>query len=650
MAQSSSSQLIGASLEELLNIQVTSVSKKDQALSRTAAAVFVINQEDIRRSGAYNIPDLLRMVPGVEVSQIDSNHWAISIRGFASFFANKVLVLIDGRSVYSNTFSGVFWDQINVPLEDIERIEVIRGPGGTVWGANAVNGVIDIITKSAADTKGVLVTASSGTRRTADGMFQYGGNLGQTGAYRVFGRYLNTNNSVFNGGQTAADGSHGEQTGFRGDWAPSAADTVSVQADFLSTRGGLTLGTVLAGPPLFQAVVNGQWSNTSGDLLAQWEHTLAGGSTTSLQIYDTAMHRDGTEGGLVGTNNTLDLDFEHHIAAGSRHDIVWGLDYRFTSDAVSPSPGFTGYFTPPHSTDNLFAAFIQDEIHIAPSVFLTLGSKLEHNFLTGLEYEPSAQILWKINDRNSIWASAARAIRQPDRVAYGAHFNQAVTSHPGYETTLFTVNGGSAAQTERLKDFEVGYRTQVNRKVSLDVATFLSFYKGLETLAMGAPYPTQIAGYPYLVFPASLSNLAHSRDYGAEVFATWKATGRWKVSPGCSFLHMAVEADQFKDILGATGAGASPGYQFEMRSMLNLRKNLEWDGSLKYVADLTSVDVPGYVRVDTRLGWQMGEFLELSITGQNLTSKRHVEFEDRISGIVYTEVPRSVFAKLTWRF
>jgi iron complex outermembrane receptor protein len=643
MAQAGNpAQLAGASLEELMNIEVTSVSKKEQTLSKTGAAVFVIGPEDIRRSGANNIPDLLRMAPGVEVAQIDANQWAISIRGFNDLYSNKVLVLIDGRTVYVNSFSGVFWDQIDVPLENIERIEVIRGPGGTIWGANAVNGVINIITKSAADTKGGLVTAGAGSRQTADGLVQYGADAGSTGAYRVFGRYFNTDNSVFPGGQRAADGSHGEQAGVRSDWAPSMRDTLSVQGDFLSTEGGGTTAAVFAGPPPFATPVNNELTNTSGDILARWEHTLANGSSTSLQVYDNAMKRN--EAGFQMTNNAFDVEFEHHLAAGSRNDVVWGLDYRAEYDAGSTSTAYSLHVNPPRSTDSLFAVFVQDEIRLSNWVSLTLGSKFEHNAFTGFEYEPSVQLVWRMNDRQSLWLSAARAIRQPDLFDYGVQFNLSVEPVPGYGPALVTINGSPAVRAEQLNDYEAGYRAQISRRLSLDVTTFLSYYHHLETQVQGTPYVTVSSGSPLLVLPLTFASLAHARDYGAEAFANWQVTGRWRLSPGFSMLRMAIQPDP------AGQAGFSPRQQVELRSLFSLPKNLEWDGSIKYIGGLASQDVSAYTRLDMRLGWRLGESLEVSVSGQNLATRRHLEFLDDSGLFIQTEVARTVFAKLTWRY
>jgi diguanylate cyclase (GGDEF)-like protein/PAS domain S-box-containing protein len=633
-----------ATLEDLMNIDVTSVSKKDQTMSRTAAAVFVINQEDIRRSGAANIPDLLRMAPGVEVAQINANQWAISIRGFNAVYSNKVLVLIDGRTVYVDQFSGVYWDQIDVPLEDIERIEVIRGPGGTVWGANAVNGVINIITSSAADTKGGLAVASAGTSQTASGLLQYGGDAGSSGAYRLFGRYFNDSNSPIPGGR-AADGGHASHVGFRTDQAVSVNDTLSVQADFMSSEGGET-SSLITSSPLAATGVNSLLPDTSGDLLARWEHTLSNGSSTALQISDTAFSR--RESGAQTFDNTLDVEFERHLRMGSRNDIVWGFDYRFTTEGIRPVEAWGLQVNPTRRTDSLFAGFAQDEIQIKPSLFLTVGSKIEHNAFTGFEYEPGVQLVWEKSAHQSLWASAARAIREPDTTEHDVQLHDiGLVPVPGVGAAVLVLKGNPALGVERMNDFEIGYRSQLNSRTSLDITGFLSYYGDLVTYESGAPAFASGA----FVIPVTPENLGKARDYGLEVFGGWQATSRWKISPGFSLLRMHLAGEPVtKDLGFLADGGDSPKQQFEIRSLLNLRRNLEWDSSLKYVASLGTQNIPAYARLDLRLGWKLGESTELSLSGQNLTSRRHFEFFDNSGLFTASEIARSVFGKLTWRF
>ena len=637
--------LIHANLEDLMDMQVTSVSKKEQSLSRAGAAIYVITQADIRSSGATNIPDLLRMAPGVDVARIDANSWAISIRGFNDRYANKVLVLIDGRSVYSSSFSGVFWDGQDVPLEDIERIEVIRGPGGTVWGANAVNGVINIITKSARTTEGGLITAGAGSQTTEDGLIQYGRAIGSKGAYRVFGRYSGLENFRLPNGAGAWDGGRMLHGGFRSDWELSSRDSLTVQGDIENLKEGETYTGVFSNALPSQGTVNDRIHVNAGNILGRWKHALANGSEMSLQVYDDYSHR--VMEGLLDAQNTADFDFQHHITAGSRHDIVWGLGARITDGNFTH--GYSTSFMPAERLDHLFSGFVQDELHITNSVSLTLGTKVEHNNYTGVEFEPSGQLVWTPVKDHTIWASAARAIRQPNVLDSGLQVDAAILRIPGVPFGLLRILGNPEKKTQKLNDFEAGYRTRMNKRLSLDLAAFLSFYDDLTSAEAKTPYFTTAPAPGYLVIPLVLENLAGAHNYGGELFLNWNVTNRWRISPGYSLLHMSMTRDPASNdsTIGQT-AGESPEQQFQIRSSLTLPHRMEWDSNLFYVGRLSSTGIPGYARLDTRLGWNFGESLELSVVGQNLLGP-HLEFPDA-HGLNSTLAERSIFGKVAWRF
>jgi iron complex outermembrane recepter protein len=631
-----------ASLEDLMNIQVTSVSKKEQTLSKTGAAIFVITQEDIRRSGATNIPDLLRLAPGVDVAQIDANRWAISIRGFSDQHANKVLVLIDGRSVYNTSFSGVFWDMVDVPLDDIERVEIIRGPGGTVWGANAVNGVINIITKSAKATQGGLISAGTGSQDHADSLVQYGGQIGQEGDYRVFGKYFNIANSAFPDGHQAADGWQGGHAGFRSDWNLSPRDTLTVQGDFLKAAGGQTITTLFSNALPLAKTIDDPVAATAGNILTRWNHTLANGSQMSLQVYDDYSRH--FEQGFLDAQNTVDLDFQHHIALGPRNDVVWGLGARVIDGEYGV--GYSLTILPNRRLDSLFSFFLQDELKLTHSLSLTMGSKFEHNNFTGFEFEPSAQLVWTPTEKQTLWISASRAIREPSSGDVGLRYD--VASVPiGPAVGVIMLIGNPNIKSEELRDFEVGYRALANKRVSLDVTTFLSLYRNLQATAPQAGYlATTEQGIPYTILPQLFVNGPPARTYGAEFSANWNLTDHWRISPGYSYFHMSVDGDSSTLVIPP---GVSPNHQFQVRSLLDLPHHLEWDNTLGYVSKLAFGNVPQYARVDSRIGWRVGEFVELSVVGQNLLTPRHAEFSDTDS-LDYTLVERSVFGKVTWRF
>jgi iron complex outermembrane receptor protein len=638
------------SLEDLMNVQVTSVSKKEQKLSKAGAAIYVINQEDIRRSGATNIPDLLRMVPGVHVAQINGHTWAISIRGFTDKYGDKVLVMIDGRSVYTPLTSGVNWDQQDVPLEDIERIEVIRGPGGTVWGANAVNGVINIITKNSNATLGGLIRAGAGAKESLEGLIQYGGRIDAKGTYRVFGDYTNLGNAPAPTAQAVTDGWHKTHAGFRSDWDLSPRDKLTVQGDLFKSREAQTLDTLIVDDHPREAVIDDQITVAAGNVLGRWDHTLVNGSSTSLQVYYD--RNDRVERGLGETRNTADVDFQHHLTMGSRNTIVWGGGYRVTTDSLTP--GYAVRYQPDRRTDNLFSTFVQDEIGLTRSLSLTVGTKLEHNSYIGLEYEPSAQLVWNLTDRQALWASVSRAIRQPARADSDIRVDVAlIPLDQGGGIGIVELTGNPSRKAEQLYDFEIGYRAQVTPRLSLDITTFSSYYHGLQTQEPQDPFFTTGPSPSYTVLPFLFSDNAHAHNYGAEVFANWNVTRRWRISPGYNYIQMHVAGDlSSQDPNAGEIANESPKHQFQIRSFLNLTRRLEWDGAVYQVGRLKDGGygpTPSYTRLDSRLGWRLGESLNLSIVGQNLLSPAHAEYHDAFS-ILHSLAARSFFAKITWRF
>ncbi len=632
-------------LEDLMNVKVTSVSKREQSLSRTPAAVFVISQEEIRRSGATSIPDLLRIVPGVDVQQIDANAWAISIRGFNSRYSNKVLVLIDGRTVYTPSFSGVFWEQIDMPLENIDRIEVIRGPGATVWGANAVNGVISIFTKSSEDTKGGLVSAAGGSLLHGLGTVQYGGSAGTKGTYRIFGNAFHIGNSARSDGSAADDHWSRSHAGFRSDWDLSSRDSLMVQGDLFANQASQTRRSSFL-PTAYDRTFHQSLDTAGGDVLARWNHTFAGGSQTSFQSYYDTYRR--TDLGVPEVLRTFDLDFQHHITEGDRHELVWGLAYRVSNSALSP--GYSIGFTPPSRTDHLFSAFLQDEIRLSDAFWFTLGCKLEHNAYTGIETEPSVRLVWNApGNRHTVWAAASKAIRQPARLDTNIAVDLQEIAISADSVQMLRLFGNPHIKDEELRDYELGYRSEFSKRVSLDVTTFLSFYRHLETVE---PRPLAvIPGLPVrFEIPMLFDSKSHAVDWGGEVSLNLEMTSRWRISPGYSYLHAAIRQDPssqgFASYSVATGF---PEHISQIRSMVNLSRNTEFDQSLYYTARLPGSSIPGHARLDLRMARRLGESTEISVVGQNLLRPRAAEYGDSW-GIIGTQAVRSVYGKITWRF
>jgi iron complex outermembrane receptor protein len=640
--------LADLSIEELMNESVTSVSKREQKLSQAAAALFVINQEDIRRSGALNIPDLLRMVPGLDVAQINANTWAISARGFNHQFADKLLVLIDGRAVYTPTVGGVNWDTQDVPLQDIERIEVIRGPGATVWGANAVNGVINVITKQAKDTQGVLATAGGGTQEQAFGTAQYGGKIGEDASYRVFTKYLDHNDLPDLTGRLTDDGWHLLHGGFRLDGSLSANDSVTAQGDIYSGREGAGIQHITSLSPPVNETVQGLADLSGGNILGRWNHVLASGSDTTVQVYFDRYSRLGPS--TFEARNTVDLDVQQHRRLGSRQDLVWGAGYRRSADRIGGT--LDGAFVPADQTIQLFSAFVQDQITLTPErVFLTLGTKLEHNAFTGFELEPSIRMTWTPSTRNTLWAAVAEAVRTPDRNDAGGDFNIVAFPLPDGTPAEIGIRGNPRQQTEHLLATDLGYRVQASSRVSVDLAMFYNRYRRLRTLEPGAPILETDPVLHYDI-PLVYSNQMHGTTEGLEVSAHFKVMDRWTLSPGYALLRMNLrtEPSSLDTTSVANIEGSNPRHQAQLRSSVTLPRNFAWDTSIYFVGPLPAQQVPSYTRLDTRFSWRVVERLELSVVGQNLLKPLRVESNDLVTSVNPTQVRRSVYAKFTWTF
>ncbi len=641
------------SLEDLMNMQVTSVSKRSQKVADAAAAVFVITQEDIRRSGATSIPDALRMVPGLEVAQIDQNKWAIGSRGFNGRFDNKLLVLIDGRSVYTPLFSGVYWNVQDVVLEDVDRIEVIRGPGATLWGANAVDGVINIITKSAKATQGGLVSAGAGSQEATAETVRYGSKVKDNTFYRVYGKYYDWYPSIDTAGATASDGWHALRGGFRLDSNVATRDSITVQGDLYHDNFGETLTVPsLTSPTLWSTYPNNGYES-GGDLLGRWNHSFSRSSTSLQMYYDRTNIADPT---VFGDHESVyDIDFQHDIHLGESQELVWGLGYRSIQDTNGSS--FTVALRPDHSSLNQYSAFVQDEVSLLDNhMHITVGSKFEHNPFTGFEFEPNVRVLGTLTNKQSVWAAVSRAVRTPALTEEGLQLNEAVIPPgvPPLNSPLPVVEaifGSRQFGSEDLLAYEVGYRVQATNSFSLDVAAFYNNYTNLRSAEPGAPI---LVGSPvpsYVVLPFVASNKMSGGTYGIEPFAEWKILPRWKLMGSYSFLRMNIHKNA--DSLDPTPDlpnGASPRHQYYFRSSLDLPKHFEQDLMLRYVDKLPSLNIPSYYSLDLHIGWKPISQIQLSFGAQNLLNSQHLEFIPEFINTLPTQVRRTYFGSIAWTF
>ena len=634
-------------IEALMEIRVTSVSRKWEPLSRAAAAIHVITPEDIRRSGATSIPELLRMVPGLDVAQVDANTWAISARGFNGQYADLLLVLIDGRTVYNPTSNGVYWDVQDTLLEDIDRIEVIRGPGAVLWGANAVNGVINIITRPASATQGGLVTTSLGSHQTPDAAFRYGGKTGNAGHYRAFIRYFDRQPQAASSGYRSSDGWHNLRAGFRSDWELSARDSLTVLGGgYRGLEGHVENKIISLQPPVAQEIPVRE-RIAGGDILTRWRHAFSDRSDIELQTYfDYTARLDYTRAEL---RKTADFDLQYHTAIKRRHDLVWGLRHRYTADHTSGS--FLVSFDPRLHINNTFSAFVHDEITLLPErLRLVLGVRYDHFDVREIDFQPDGRLLWSPRSNHSLWLAVSAPIIQPSFASESIRVSRTAFPGLGGTPTVVALLRNPDLEDGHALSFQAGYRGQLVPTLAAGVEGFYTRHKDSVSIDPGAPFLENDPAPTHVVLPLVFQNSLEGETHGLELNATWQATSRWKLTSSYSWLDMNLSHVLTGDAGAAQTIGSSPQHQFQIRSYLDLPRNWEWDTSVYGVGRLPSFGVPAYARVDTRVGWRLSERAAISLVGQNLLRRRHTEFGSLGASIETTEVKRTGYARFTWSF
>jgi iron complex outermembrane receptor protein len=627
--------LTGLSLEDLMNVEVTSVAKEPQRIADAPAAVTLIGQDDIQRSELGSIPELLRLVPGMDVAQINSDHWAISARGINGCLADDLLVLMDGRSLYTPAYGGVNWTSVNYPLMDLDRIEVICGPGSTLWGSNAVNGVVNIITKSSKDTQGLLVDTRGGSQQDI-GNVRYGGQIGDDTYYRVYTQYQYTSNGEEPNGDPAHDEWQGIQSGFRVDRYASTEDTLTVQGDVYEQQ--LTETT----QPL-PISYDAPFYENGGNLLARWTHTESDRADTSIQAYYDRQVLSNTD--PIGyEQDSFDIELQNRFPIEQLQDVTWGLGARDHFIRLT-SPSFIT-LSPVYTNEFIYNGFVQDQVSIVPDrLQWYVGTKLEYNSLTYFEVQPSTRLLWTPDERNSVWAAFSRSVRLP------SVYEDTHVDIPGY--TLGTQDPDS----EKTESFEIGYKVQPLKPLTMDVTGFYNIYSDLIVLA---PNPLSPSGVDY-------ANAADAYSYGGEASVNWQVNPKWRVGAGYSYLllhahpvisspidlHIPSYQIQFL-------SGSSPENQFQIHSYLDLLKNLQFNASLYYVDSLPLINaitdagsyqsVNSYFRLDMNLRWQIRPNMTLALGVQNLLQGRHFESGSINTTAEPSEAPRTVFAEWTMTY
>jgi iron complex outermembrane recepter protein len=609
------SRLKNLSLEELAAIEVTTVGKKTQQAITSPAALAVITQEDIRRFGAPSIPEALRLVNGLEVARFNNTSYAISARGFNITSANKMQVFMDGRSLYTPLFGGIFTDVLDTFMEDIDRIEVVRGPGATLWGGNAVNGVINIITKSPKDTQGSLFVAEAGTQERGSVGYRYGGHVGQSAFYRVYGKFLDRGPLFLSSGASAKDEFGFGQGGFRMDAAINPSNNLTLQGDLQSGQTGL-LGRPDIG-------VHG------GNLLTRWTHTFHDGSELKVQSYydRTARLVPGT---FDEVRNTYDLDMQHHLTLAERHDVVWGLGFQVSTDRTKPQPIL--FFDPSGRHLALFNLFGEDDISLpgAP-LHLIVGAKVEHNTFTDWEFYPTARLSWIVSDRSTLWGAVSRAVRIPTQ--FDEDLRIGTPAAP-------LISGSSSFRSEELAAYEIGYRNVITPRLDVGIALYFNNYNHLRSQE----------GPPGGGFPIVLANNLRGNTYGAEINGTLGLLSWWRLRATYNDLQKHLELRPGStDVTQGLDEGTDPRNQYTLRSQMDLPFRTELDFFVQHASALPVLPpanpVPAYTTFDVRAGWHASSTLEISVVGRGLPGPRHEEF-----GPQGELIPRDVFGIMRWSF
>ncbi len=630
-------------IEDLLDIEVTSVSRHEQKLSRAASAVYVITHDDIRRSGVTTIPDALRMAPGVYVAQFGASQWAVSVRGFSGRFSDKLLVMVDGRSVYNPLFSGVYWDAVDVPLEDIDRIEVVRGPGGAVWCSNAVNGVVNIITRNAAETQGSLLVSGFGNREGSFTTARHGGSQGST-HYRMFSKLFSRRPQLLASGEPGYDEWAALRGGFRVDWTGKDGDSLMVSGDVYHLDADGAFYHPVAEPP-YEAFQLDEEHTFGGHALARWSRPWSERSRGTLQVYHDRYSRRSAiiRQKFVESN---DFDYQHEFDVSNRHRLMLGGGFRLNRDSLDGSDLVS--FQPSRRNTQVWQMFLNDDFWLVEDKLrLTVGGKLEHNSYTGWQAQPSVSLLWDRGNNEALWASISRAVSLPSRINNDVRNLAAIVPGAGGQPVRIEFIGRRDVSAEALVAVEAGYRRKLGRKVSLDLALFRHSYSRLRVLEPGDVFPDQsLPGSP-LVAPLFLANQGEADSIGLETALSWNAHKRVGFQAGYSFLQLD---DRTKTSPLSIGVIA-PRHLLHGRANVRLPWGLEWSPSYYFVDSTlqTATFVPAYHRVDSRLAWKRTDRWEISLGLQGLLDDRRIE-GDSESLNVPQEIGRSVYGKITYQF
>jgi iron complex outermembrane receptor protein len=641
----SEASIFDLSLEDLMTIEVNSVARRSQPIATAASAIYVITAEDIQRSGVSTIPDALRIVPGLQVAQIDSNKWAVSARGFNSRLANKLLVLVDGRTVYTPTFSGVYWENVDMPLADIDRIEVIRGPGATLWGSNAVNGVINITTKSAAETRGNLFTSRLDSTGEQVLSLRSGGTLSPSADYRVYAKARRTGD--LQAGIPALDNDSMEtgRLGFRIDGQQGEASTYTLQGELFRTDITQDYLQTLPGTPGYGQYVKSPVDQHGSHILSRWTHTGDSGNVLTTQFfYDSTFRKEILQN---ESRKTYDLDVQYQFAPMAIHNIIIGGGYRFERHTTKDTDALS--LVPANLNSDLSNFFIQDEMRFWDDrLAFIIGAKFEHNDFSkkSIDIQPNARVTFALNENHNYWAAVSKALRTYSRGERDArlHVFTLPPFSPDNPTPLtlagFTQNINSL-EPEQVKSYEVGYRGRWTENLSVDIAAFRNVYDQLRST-------TALDGFTltpdYAKILIEIDNQSSAVTRGIELAAEYSLSTSWKLSSSYSYIDMEAE------FVGAEPATTAPRNQLSVGSQLSIGDNRSLDMWLRYVDRIPDLVTPAYTELDITYLWNISDSLRLSLVGRNLLDRHHDEFRSDIFPTTPMLVQRIVAAQLSIDF
>lgn len=621
---------------------ITTVERQESTVGRTAAAIYVITEDMIRRSGVRTIPDALRLAPGVHVAQIDANKWAISIRGFNGRFSNKLLVQIDGRTIYTPLFAGVFWDVQDVLLEDVARIEVIRGPGSAMWGANAVNGVINVITKSSRDTTGFFAESGGGNERLFASA-RVGGET-KNGSWRFFTKWFDRDAGRGVGFEPADDWQL-THLGFRIDQRVNSLDEWTIQGDYYNGDAGTRAIFPLATPPFLGQGADPQTIG-GGNILCRYSRRYSADDQWTLQFYYDQTIRHLHTQGFREQRHTVDVDFQRQLKVGLWHRLVWGMAYRNTADTIS-NDGLAIKFFPNARAINRYSVFAQDQMTMIDDLFfVTLGSKFSYNDFSGFEIQPTLRLLYTPTASKTVWASVSRAVRVPARVNQDLHLTTVPVSVPFFPAYP-QFRGDPNLDSETLLAYELGMRSSPTKEFYWDIATFYNRYNHLDGFLPRSPGIDPVTGL--FVLPFQFVNGVVADTVGGEFTTSLQLTDAWQLRAAYSLIAIDVDA--------APGVTLSDPTQGTVRNIAyfhsswDIGNDIDFDLMGRWVDSMKTGNIPSYFEIDTRIAWRPNDVFEFSLIGRNLLDCAHPEYEsDVYAGALATEVQRELYGQAVWRY